>query len=118
MTAVGDTYTATIPATAVTAAGVEYYIQAADTATNEYKTPTYTVTVAVATLKITPDHAPPGASVSYSGTNFTPNKKYTLTVDWRWNNRNPRLRNSNSRRHNLRNIQSTWAPKPSLHSSS
>jgi len=82
MTAVGDTYTATIPATAVTREGVEYYIQAADTATNEYKTPTYTVTVAVATLKITPEHAPPGASASYSGTNFTPNKKYTLTVDW------------------------------------
>jgi predicted nucleic acid-binding Zn-ribbon protein len=82
MTAVGDTYTATIPATAVTAAGVEYYIQAADTATNEYKTPTYTVTVAVARFTITPEHAPPGASVSYSGTNFTPNKKYTLTVDW------------------------------------
>jgi hypothetical protein len=82
MTAVGDTYTATIPATAVTKEGVEYYIQAADTATNEAKTSVYTISVMVATLTITPDHAAPGASASYSGTNFTPNTSYSLTIDW------------------------------------
>jgi hypothetical protein len=82
MTAVGDTYTATIPATAVTREGVEYYIQAADTATNEAKTSVYTISVMVATLTITPDHAAPGASASYSGTNFTPNTSYSLTIDW------------------------------------
>jgi hypothetical protein len=82
MAAVGDTYTSTIPAIAVTKEGVDYYIQAADTATNEARTSVYTVTVMVATLTITPDHAAPGASASYSGSNFTPNRAYTLTIDW------------------------------------
>jgi len=82
MTAVGNTYTATIPATAVTAAGVEYYIKAEDTATNEAQTPTYTITAITATLTVTPEHAPPGESITYSGTNFTPNATYTLTIDW------------------------------------
>jgi len=82
---VGNTYTATIPATAVTTAGVEYYIVATDTSNNQARVPTtgtYTITVLVATLNIAPTHAAPGASASYSGTNFTPNTKYTLTIDW------------------------------------
>jgi F0F1-type ATP synthase membrane subunit b/b' len=82
---VGNVYSAIIPATAVTTAGVEYYITATDTSNNQARAPTtgtYTITVLVATLTITPDHAAPGASASYSGTNFTPNTSYSLTIDW------------------------------------
>jgi hypothetical protein len=54
MTAIGaNTYRATIPATAVTAAGLEYYVEATDLAGNTQTTPTYTITVPV------PDTTPP-----------------------------------------------------------
>ena len=54
MIAIGaNTYRAVIPATAVTAAGLEYYIEAIDLAGNTATTPTYTVTVPV------PDTTPP-----------------------------------------------------------
>ena len=81
----GNVYSATIPATAVTAAGVEYYITAVDTSNNEARAPTtgtYTITVLVATLNVAKTHAPPGDSIAYSGSNFTPNTSYTLTIDW------------------------------------
>ena len=82
---VGDVYSATIPATAVTTAGVEYYILALDTSNNQARAPTtgtYTITVLVATLNVAKSHAPPGDSIAYSGSNFTPNTSYTLTIDW------------------------------------
>ena len=54
MTAIGaNTYRATIPATAVTATGLEYYVEATDLAGNTQTTPTYTITVPV------PDTTPP-----------------------------------------------------------
>ncbi|MEM3652663.1 MAG: Ig-like domain-containing protein [Nitrososphaerales archaeon] len=85
MSAVGNTYTATIPATAVTAKGVEYYISASDTAGNTARAPAagaYIINVMVATLTLTPNHAAPEAKASFSGSNFTPAKTYTLTLNW------------------------------------
>jgi hypothetical protein len=54
MAAEGNVYTATIPATAVTTAGVEYYIVATDTSNNQARAPT----TGTYTIQVTPFTAP------------------------------------------------------------
>lgn len=85
MTAVDDVYSATIPAESVTLLGIEYYIQAVDTAGNEARSPEvgyYTIEVWKTTLILAEDMAAPDTSVDFSGTNFAANESYSLTLDW------------------------------------
>ena len=62
---VGDNYSATIPASHVTTAGVEYYIEAVDDASNTANKPATAPTTPYSITVITIDTIPPTVNISY-----------------------------------------------------